>query len=461
MPQKTEGTTIEMMDTRSQSRRTASGFRDRREAGRLLALELVGGGVLGAATGTAVVVGLARGGVEVAAEVAAVLHAPLDALAVRKIGHPLEPEYGIGAVAPGGISYVRAADGLSSSELDEAVRATSEKAAALDARLHERHAALSVAGATCVLVDDGLATGGTVVAAIRWARANGARRVIVAVPVGAALTADWLQRDENVDAVVCLVSTFELGAIGAWYDDFHQVSDSDVAELLAASRDREIVTSTAEIVIGDARLPADLAIPPRAIGWAVFAHGSGSSRLSPRNTGVAAELNGAGIATLLFDLLTPEEEVDRHNVFDVELLARRLSTATRWLAARPEASGLPLGYFGASTGAAAALLAAAEQGDRISAVVSRGGRPDLAWAQLSRVRAPTLLIVGGADSVVMEVNETAARQLTCPHELVVVPEATHLFEEPGALGHVAALASAWFSKHFATQGVNDTSEEES
>ena len=457
-----DGATIELMDTRSQPRRTASGFRDRPEAGRLLALELVAGGMLGQAVGNVVVIGLARGGVEVAAEVAAVLHAPLDALAVRKVGHPLQPEYGIGAVAPGGIAYVRAGDGLSESEVAEVVLTAAGKAAALDARLHEDHAPLSVSGTMCVLVDDGLATGGTMVAAIRWARAQGARRVIVAVPVGAALTADRLQRDEDADAVVCLVSTFELGAIGAWYDDFHQVSDTDVAELLAASRDGEIVTSKAEIVIGDAWLPADLAIPPTAIGWAVFAHGSGSSRLSPRNTGVAAELNRAGIATLLLDLLTPEEEVDRHNVFDVELLARRLSTATRWLAARPEASGLPLGYFGASTGAAAALLAAAEQGERISAVVSRGGRPDLAWAQLSRVRAPTLLIVGGADAVVLEVNEAAAKQLTCPHELVVVPEATHLFEEPGALEHVAALASAWFSKHFATNGVreNETPEEE-
>jgi len=449
------------MNTSLHPRQAASGFRDRREAGRLLALELVAGGALGQTTENVVVIGLARGGVEVAAEVAAVLHAPLDALAVRKVGHPLEPEYGIGAVAPGGVAYVRARDGLSDEEVEEAVLASAKKAADLDATLHERHTPLAVADTTCVLVDDGLATGGTMIASIRWAHAHGARRVVVAVPVCAAQTADHLRHDEDVDAVVCLVPSFELGAIGAWYDDFHQVSDTEVVELLAASRDGEIVTSSAEILIGDARLPADLAIPRNPIGWAVFAHGSGSSRLSPRNTGVAAELNGAGIATMLFDLLTPKEEVDRHNVFDVDLLARRLTAATRRLSARPEAAGLPIGYFGASTGAAAALIAAAEQGEQISAVVSRGGRPDLAWSHLARVRAPTLLIVGGADTVVLEVNEAAARELTCPHELVVVPDATHLFEEPGALDHVAALASAWFAKHFEAGGRERTGKEAS
>lgn len=414
----------------------------------MLALELVVSDALGEAAGTPVVIGLARGGVEVAAEVAAVLHAPLDGLAVRKVGHPLQPEYGIGAVAPGGIQYIRATNGLTEAEVAEAVRAAEEKVVALDARLHARHTPLSLGVATCVLVDDGLATGGTMVAAVRWAHARGARRVVVAVPVGAARTARSLERDEDVDAVVCLVAPFDLGAIGMWYDDFHEVSDADVVELLTATRDRDLVTSTAEIGIGDVRLPADLTIPSEPIGWIVFAHGSGSSRRSPRNVSVAAVLNRAGMATLLFDLLTHEEEVDRQNVFDTELLAERLVAATRWLSARPEAAGLPIAYLGASTGAAAALLAAAELGDRISAVVSRGGRPDLASERLAEVRAPTLLIVGGADVVVLEVNQAAATRLTCPHELVVIPEATHLFEEPGALEHVASLAAAWFRKCF-------------
>jgi dienelactone hydrolase len=163
---------------------------------------------------------------------------------------------------------------------------------------------------------------------------------------------------------------------------------------------------------------------------------------------VAETLNRAGIATLLFDLLTREEELDRRNVFDVELLAGRLVDATRWLRSQPEAARLPIGYFGASTGAAAALVAAAELGEEISAVVSRGGRPDLAATRLSRVRAPTLLIVGGADPVVLDLNRQAARLLGCRHELAVIPGASHLFEEPGALEQVASLATSWFAAAF-------------
>jgi putative phosphoribosyl transferase len=428
--------------------RQISGFENRREAGRLLARGLENAGTLKASVGRIVVIGLARGGVEVAAEVAAVLHAPLDALAVRKVGHPWHPEYGIGAVAPGGIEYVRAHDGLTEEEVTQAVRVAATKAETLDANLHARHAPLDVDGATCVLVDDGLATGGTMVAAVRWARARGARQVVVAVPVGADATVRSLGAEEDVDSVVCLVTPFDFGAVGFWYEDFHQVSDEAVITLLAEVRDREVVRRSAEIAIGDIRLEADLAIPATPIGWVLFAHGSGSGRRSARNVAVATELNQAGIATLLFDLLTQEEELDRRNVFDVELLARRLVEATRWLAADPDADRLPIAYFGASTGAAAALLAAAELGDGISAVVSRGGRPDLAWEGLSEVQAPTLLIVGGADRVVLDLNQAAAAQLTCPNELVIVPGATHLFEEPGALEQVAELATTWFTTQF-------------
>ncbi|MCS7007126.1 MAG: dienelactone hydrolase family protein [Gaiellaceae bacterium] len=222
----------------------------------------------------------------------------------------------------------------------------------------------------------------------------------------------------------------------------------------------ELVHRVAEVRSGAARLPADLAIPRAACGWVVFAHGSGSSRRSPRNLRVAATLNEARIATLLFDLLTPEEERDRRNVFDVELLARRLVDATRWLRAQPEAAGLPVGYFGASTGAAAALVAAAELGEDVAAVVSRGGRPDLAAAWLGAVRAPTLLVVGGADPVVLELNREAARHLRCAHELTVVPGATHLFEEPGALEQVAALATAWFTRAFGGRRPPEAPEQE-
>ncbi|TDE26821.1 alpha/beta hydrolase [Nonomuraea mesophila] len=180
----------------------------------------------------------------------------------------------------------------------------------------------------------------------------------------------------------------------------------------------------------------------------VFVHGSGSGRLSPRNRYVAGALNEAGLGTLLFDLLTPQEEAVRENVFDIGLLTRRLLERTAWVREQPAAEGLPIGYFGASTGAAAALAAAAEPGNRIAAIVSRGGRPDLAADRLEAVRAPTLLIVGGRDPVVLRLNEEAQRGLNADSRLSVVPGATHLFEEPGALEIVADQASDWFTGHF-------------
>lgn len=194
------------------------------------------------------------------------------------------------------------------------------------------------------------------------------------------------------------------------------------------------------------RLEGELAIPKNAAGIVLFAHGSGSSRLSPRNQFVAEALQKVGMGTLLFDLLTEEEAEDRENVFDIDFLGHRLSDATRWLRHRTDTGDYPLGYFGASTGAAAALIAAA-QDKSIAAVVSRGGRPDLAIRHLGDVRAPTLLIVGGHDFGVIELNEKAYRVLRCERSLKIVPGATHLFEEAGALEQVAELAGDWFKHH--------------
>jgi putative phosphoribosyl transferase len=211
-------------------------------------------------------------------------------------------------------------------------------------------------------------------------------------------------------------------------------------------------TTEHEVLIpaGSASLRGNLTLPSGARGAVVFAHGSGSSRMSPRNRRVARWLHQAGMATLLFDLLTPHEESDRVNVFDIRLLADRLLTATMWLR-EAMAQRLPLGYLGASTGAAAALWAAAEFEDEIRAVVSRGGRPDLAGPRLAEVTAPTLLIVGELDRAVIEMNEAAMLQMRCPVELAIVPGAGHLFEEPGALDHVARLAGEWFGRHFAAK----------
>ncbi|EHB58726.1 hypothetical protein MycrhDRAFT_1162 [Mycolicibacterium rhodesiae JS60] len=199
---------------------------------------------------------------------------------------------------------------------------------------------------------------------------------------------------------------------------------------------------------GSATVAGHLTVPQHPRGVVVFAHGSGSSRFSARNIYVADVLNQSGIATLLFDLLTPAEERNRANVFDIRLLASRLIAVTNWLATQSDTAPLPVGYFGASTGAGAALTAAAESTVPIDAVVSRGGRPDLAGGSLKHVDSPTLLIVGGLDDVVLKLNRQAQAVIPGECELVVVPGATHLFEEPGTLEKVAELARDWFTDHF-------------
>jgi putative phosphoribosyl transferase len=203
---------------------------------------------------------------------------------------------------------------------------------------------------------------------------------------------------------------------------------------------------------GRRRLSGILTVPLAPSGAVAFAHGSGSGRFSPRNQFVARVLQEAGLATLLLDLLEEDEAEDRAKVFDIELLAERLQSAADWLHRESQTASLRIGYFGASTGAGAALVAAARHPDAIGAVVSRGGRPDLADTFLADVQTPTLLIVGGDDKGVIELNEQALRQLRCLKEMVIVPGATHLFEEPGTLEEVAQLAKDWFVQHLATSG---------
>jgi putative phosphoribosyl transferase len=210
-----------------------------------------------------------------------------------------------------------------------------------------------------------------------------------------------------------------------------------------------------EIPAGQRRLNGILQVPPGALGVVTFAHGSGSGRFSPRNQFVARVLQEAGLATLLIDLLEEEEAQDRQKVFDIELLAERLESAAGWLAREPATRALRLGYFGASTGAGAALVAAARDPAAVGSVVSRGGRPDLAHAYLPAVQAPTLLIVGGNDDVVLELNEQALRLLRCPKDLVVIPGATHLFPEPGALEEVSRVAAEWFTRHLTPTASHD------
>lgn len=434
-------------------------FIDRAEAGRRLAQRLES--FRGA---DVVVLGLPRGGVPVAFEVARALDAPLDVVVVRKLGVPFQPELAMGAIGEGDVRILN----------DEVVRmahVTTEEIAAVEAaeraelrrrvtRFRGERTAVPLRGRTVIVVDDGIATGATARAACQVARALGVARVVLAVPVAAAAALQRLRRD--ADEVVCVHVPEILFAIGQWYADFTQVTDDEVMALLARAPAETPQPAFASVIptqrTDPARVDEDVVIPTRRVGLAghltmpentpgvvVFAHGSGSSRHSPRNRFVAEVLNQAGLGTLLFDLLTPDEELNRGNVFDVALLAERLTETTHWL--REHHGATRIGYFGASTGAAAALWAAAEPDTDITAVVSRGGRPDLASPRLPAVRAPTLLIVGGHDKIVLDLNRTAQQHMTCENHLAVIPGATHLFEEPGTLQEAAALARDWFTNH--------------
>jgi putative phosphoribosyl transferase len=318
-----------------------------------------------------------------------------------------------------------------------------------------------------VIVDDGIATGSTARAACEVARRHGAARVVLAVPVApSGTTAEELSADE----LVCCGMPLGFRAVGNHYRDFEPTTDEEVVRLLDAARLDDCWRETQRAVANDAEpragagagavdadveialgegivLRGHLDLPEHAAGIVVFAHGSGSSRLSPRNQYVAGQLRVAGLGTLLLDLLTPEEDGDRSMVFDIPLLGSRLARVAHWVLSRPEAASCRLGYFGASTGAGAALWAAAEPGAQVAAVVSRGGRPDLAADRLPWVQAPTLLVVGGADTTVLDLNRRAQARMQCPTRLSVVPGATHLFEEPGALEQVAQLATDWFAAH--------------
>jgi putative phosphoribosyl transferase len=289
--------------------------------------------------------------------------------------------------------------------------------------------------------------------------------VVLAVPVAAAESVREMEGAEEVDEVVFVSAPEAFYAVGAHYRDFTPTSDDEVSVLLErASRQatraatvpaRSAGDTDEDVVIpaGGASIEGHLHVPEGATGVVVFAHGSGSSRHSPRNRYVSEVLQQAGLGTLLIDLLTTGEERDRANVFDIELLADRLNAATRWLATRPDTRDCRYGYFGASTGAGAALWAAAEPESRVAAVVSRGGRPDLAAPRLAAVRVPTLLIVGSRDDVVIELNRQAQALMTgCESRLVLVEGATHLFEEPGTLPEAAGLARDWFVRHLASGG---------
>jgi putative phosphoribosyl transferase len=439
-------------------------FLDRHDAGRRLAPRLTW-----LAGECPIVIALLRGGVPVAFEVARALGAPLDVLAVRKLGAPGNPEFGVGAIAEDGTAVLDTDTARRVGMTSEILGATVEREVRELRRRVERYrdgrVPLDVRGRTVIVVDDGVATGLTDLAAVRALRARGAGRIVVAVPVGARESLALV--GEEADEVECHTIPRELLGVGRWYEDFSPVSDAEVLTLLSAAAPAQApppdpipspppIASAAQPVerellleIGGVELSGDLTLPAQPHGLVIFAHGSGSSRLSPRNREVAATLNQAGFATLLFDLLTEPEGRRRELVFDIPLLARRLEEVTRWANANPTTRGLPVGYFGASTGAAAALRAAAEVGEVVGAVVSRGGRPDLAADRLAYVSAATLLLVGSRDHQVLELNRRAAVMLRCPHRISVIDGAGHLFSEPRTQEKVAQLAAEWFEEHLA------------
>ncbi len=431
-------------------------FTDRHDAGRRLARLLTP-----FRSEQPVVLALPRGGVPVAAEVAAALGAPLDVIVVRKLGLPFQPELGFGAIGEGGARLLDSGlirtVGLTQQDV---ARVEAEERQELSRRVDRYRAGrppIPIEGRTVIIVDDGLATGATARTAVEIAQTRGARRIIVAVPVASVQATEDLEAD--ADEVVSLLTPPRFVAVGLWYRDFQQTTDDEVASLLRRSvgepihsAPRQDVEREVTISIDGADLAGDLHVPPAAQGLVIFAHGSGSSRHSPRNQLVARSLHEQGLGTLLLDLLTPAESAYRQNVFDIELLGGRLLGAGEWVCEQADIGMLPRGYFGASTGAGAALWAAGTPGSTIRSVVSRGGRPDLAGIRLADVRCPTLLVVGGADRDVLELNRAAASHLRCRHQLAVVPGATHLFEEPGALAVVARLAGEWFAKYLPVPG---------
>ena len=427
-------------------------FEDRVDAGRQLAARLEK-----FRDDDVVVVGLPRGGVPVAREVALSLQAPLDVILVRKLGIPLQPEYAMGAIGEGDArvlneqairSFAISADEMA--EVERRERVELDRRAQAYRAVKER---TPLAGRVVLVVDDGIATGSTARAACQVARASGAERVVLAVPVA---PAGWDEVAREVaDEFIAVTMPRWFQAVGQFYRDFDPTTDHDVIACLESIPDLSQASQThdarsnprnldIEIPIGSVVLPGRLVVPDNARGIVVFAHGSGSSRHSPRNQFVATILNDAGLATLLFDLLTPDEEALRSNVFDIDLLGQRLDAAARHLRSYDDLAKLDLGFFGASTGAAAALYAAAQPASDVAAVVSRGGRPDLAGDRLAAVEAPTLLIVGDRDHQVLELNRLAQSRMHCPTQLQTVPGATHLFEEPGTLRIAADLAAKWF-----------------
>ena len=400
----------------------------------------------------ALVLAIPRGAVPIGRIIADALGGELDVVLVRKLGAPENPELAIGAVDERGNVMLNANAQWSGAD-DAYVLGEARRQSEIMRERRQRYRAgcdaATIAGRTVIVVDDGLATGATMIAALNAVRAQHPARLVCAVPVAARDSLAEVSR--HADDTVCLATPSPFHAVGLYYRDFSPVEDDDVVALLEAPKPSSTAppTRSVRITTQGVEIDGDLVVPEAPRGVVLFVHGSGSSRRSPRNRHVAGVLRRHGMATLLFDLLTTREDADARARFDIRLLSERLEAAVRWVRGEPALKALPIGLFGASTGAAAALVVAAKQADRIAAVVSRGGRPDLAGESvLAQVRSPCLLIVGGADPEVLKLNRVACESMTSWAELIVVPGATHLFEEPGTLEQAAQHAANWFARAF-------------
>ena len=438
-------------------------FLDRRDAGSWPAERLAD-----LARESPIVIALPPGGVPVAFEVAQRLRAPLDVLTVDKLASPGMSEMPFGAIAEDGTvalnTEISQQIAIGEDRFGAAFAGELAELRRRAARFRGNRRPAEVTGSTVIVVSDGLDAEFAELAAVRVLRVRGAARIVVAIPVGTAERVAIVGRE--ADRVVCHEATGQQLRPGSVYEDFSAVPDAEVLSLL------EVATSAhgptpgqmpapehvghvqrwtvreLDLANGEATVSAVLALPSSPRGLVVFADGDGLSRASLRNLKLAVPLRRAGLATLLLDPLTDEERKPRHPRDRlVPLLAHRLEEVTLWLMAQPETAALPIGYLGASTGAAAALRAAADRGDPVSAVVSFGAHPDYAARDLARVTAPTLLVCGTRDPEGVERTRRAAALLRCPHRVQTVDGAGRLFAEPGTLETAAALAAEWFAEH--------------
>jgi putative phosphoribosyl transferase len=429
------------------------GFIDRRDAGVQLGMACQR-----FAQEQPVVLGLVRGGIPVAYEVAAALHAPLDALGVKKVGMPGNPELALGAVSEGDVVTIdrgmQAYAGITDEGVERYISDARRKLRERMQAIRREIPLLPIRGRVVIVVDDGIATGATMKAALETIRARDAARIILAVPL-AAPSALAPCRD-LVDEVICLLEPSGFGAVGEWYEDFAPTSDAQVVRLLQlqraavpavapASGPATITQSVAIPVEGPLRLDGELVVPEGARALIVFAHGAGSDRHSPRNTFVAEHLARRGYASLRMDLLSPDERLEHDKGFAFPLLASRVRAGLDWISEQPALRDLPLVLYGASTGAAVAMLVAATD-RRVAAVVSRGGRADLVQSVVDTVHAPCLFIVGSEDEVVLDLTRPVVAALGRRAALTVIPGAGHLFEEPGTLDAVCEVTGTWLDE---------------